>query len=872
MENNTENQPVLENYQYYGHCRSYRHINANRTQGGVGIFVHCSFVKKYFVSILDKSFDGILCMLFKDKVTDYCFTVYSCYLPPEHSPHGRDSNAFFTHLLSLVYINSYVDVSFVCGDLNSRLGDQQEIIHAIDDIPARNVIDIIANRHGDAFYDFLIESRMIVANGRVPGNHDFTSISTRGKSVVDFCVIPQENFENCISFDIHAMSDLIDDLDMQCLISEKCKMSDHSILILNYQLNPLSSSQNDIHTEVTPNNLSKKYKYHTMSPEFLRSDTWITILDNLISKIEQVHPMQNEVDTFYEDMTSEIFNEMDRYIDVKVLRKSTRKRYKNHKPFWNDELTLAWKEMSNAEKTFRKIINNRALSKVKRHEFLTKRKLFDKLLRSTERNYNRKKAFEIEEINTSNPTEFWKQISRLGPKKSTNIPLKVYDDQGNIVDDKDQVLDSWKNEFSNLYNLPEGQSSIFDDEFYNDLSVKLQDIKQYELHNNAVDMESYNLEFSNDELERVCRNLKLGKAVGPDMIPNEILKHDGIKGLLLPFINKCFISNIIPSCWRKAIIVPIPKSASKDPFVPLNYRGISLLSCLYKVFTSLINTRITAHCEINQLLVDEQNGFRSGRSCQDHIYTLTSIIRNRKVNGLDTFCAFVDFQKAFDWVNRDLLLYKLSQSFGIHGRLFSVLSTIYSSSNAQIRVNGLLTESFGVASGVRQGDILSPILFSMYLNDLASGIKDLNIGIDINGTNVSILLYADDIVLIAENETSLQMMLDFISKWCSKWRMAINAGKTQIVHFRHSNKQQSAHSFQFGSHILETVGFYKYLGVTLDEHLEFELNSSILADAAGRALGAIRSKLKNVKECGFGPFNTLFNCGVLSICDYSAGI
>ena len=169
----------------------------------------------------------------------------------------------------------------------------------------------------------------------------------------------------------------------------------------------------------------------------------------------------------------------------------------------------------------------------------------------------------------------------MGPKKSTNIPLKVYDDQGNIVDDKDQVLDSWKNEFSNLYNLPEGQSSIFDDEFYNDLSVKLQDIKQYELHNNAVDMESYNLEFSNDELERVCRNLKLGKAVGPDMIPNEILKHDGIKGLLLPFINKCFISNIIPSCWRKAIIVPIPKSASKDPFVPLNYRGISLLSCLY---------------------------------------------------------------------------------------------------------------------------------------------------------------------------------------------------------------------------------------------------------------------------------------------------
>ena len=133
-------------------------------------------------------------------------------------------------------------------------------------------------------------------------------------------------------------------------------------------------------------------------------------------------------------------------------------------------------------------------------------------------------------------------------------------------------------------------------------------------------------------------------------------------------------------------------------------------------------------------------------------------------------------------------------------------------------------------------------------------------------------MYADDIVLMAEDEDSLQTMLNFIADWCSKWRMSINADKTQIVHFRQWSKPQSPFIFHFESHNLKTVRYYKYLGVTLDEHIDFELNSSILADAAGRALGAIRSKLKNLKECGYGSFNTLFNAGVLTICDYAAGV
>ena len=205
-------------------------------------------------------------------------------------------------------------------------------------------------------------------------------------------------------------------------------------------------------------------------------------------------------------------------------------------------------------------------------------------------------------------------------------------------------------------------------------------------------------------------------------------------------MNKCFEFSLVPSSWQQAIIAPIPKSSSIDPFVPLNYRGKSLLSCFYKMYSSLINNRLSFCCESNDLIVDEQNGFRSGRSCTDHIYCLCSIIRNRNVDNLSTYCAFIDMRKAFDWVNRDLLLYKLMSQFEVYGKLYDAIKSIYCNSSACVRVNNNCTDWFNITSGVKQGDVLSPTLFCMYLYDMAVGIKQLQCGVNLNGFELSILL------------------------------------------------------------------------------------------------------------------------------------
>ncbi len=129
--------------------------------------------------------------------------------------------------------------------------------------------------------------------------------------------------------------------------------------------------------------------------------------------------------------------------------------------------------------------------------------------------------------------------------------------------------------------------------------------------------------------------------------------------------------------------------------------------------------------------VDEQDGFRKGRSSQDEFCRLTSIIRNRQAKKLPTFAAFVDMQKAFDWVDRDLLFLKLLIN-NIDGNVYNAIKAMYSNTTAIMRINGFEIELFSWDAVVRQGDVLSTTLFSIYIHDLAKEIKCMNLGIPVD--------------------------------------------------------------------------------------------------------------------------------------------
>ncbi len=181
------------------------------------------------------------------------------------------------------------------------------------------------------------------------------------------------------------------------------------------------------------------------------------------------------------------------------------------------------------------------------------------------------------------------------------------------------------------------------------------------------------------ELDTFIRKLKYNKATAIDQILNEVIKQNDVMILLHSLFNKFFSSSLLPSVWLKAVITPVPKSSSKDLYIPLNYRGISLLSCVSKVFTGIINNHIVCYCDEN-VYEYEQNDICKKRSCEDHIFTLTSILRNRMTEGKDIFCAFIDMQNVFDWVDWDLMFYRLLK-YNITGNIYYCIKALYSIPN-----------------------------------------------------------------------------------------------------------------------------------------------------------------------------------------------
>ena len=212
------------------------------------------------------------------------------------------------------------------------------------------------------------------------------------------------------------------------------------------------------------------------------------------------------------------------------------------------------------------------------------------------------------------------------------------------------------------------------------------------------------------------------------------------------------------------------------------------------------------------------------------------------------------------------MMYKISR-VGINGRMYDAISSLYSSPRSRVILQGYHTDYFDCPVGVKQGDCLSPTLFSVFINDLATEIKETGIGVDLKLEDesgvaenivISILLYADDVVLFSENETDLQELLFIVQRWCNRWSLTVNLAKTNVLHIRSKRKPQSRFVFLLDNHPVQYCHFYKYLGCCIDEYLDFNFTVKMQADSAGRALGSIVTKMiKKQRVALFSVFNPL---------------
>ena len=484
-----------------------------------------------------------------------------------------------------------------------------------------------------------------------------------------------------------------------------------------------------------------------------------------------------------------------------------------------------------------------------------------KLLASRIKNHRRKavrerKQREMQKLDRLVPAQWaegWKLVKKIGgiAPPPTGVPATVLTSAGQESAAPVDVRSTWLAFWANLAQEPAPDDPRFDAAQREELQEELHRQEHGPPFGPLAQAESV-AQAGLDApvtLAEVCAavgRLANGKAPGCDGVVAEVLKGggDAMHRALHILCCQAFGTSRVPLDWLRGVIVPIYKDG--DQRLPSNYRPITLLSIVGKVYTGVLQARLGNWSEQHGIVVAEQGGFRPGRGCPEQLFTLTELVRLRRLRKQRTFACFLDIRKAYDTVWHAGLRLRLLQS-GIHpGPMYAAICSLYSGGQSCLRLGGQAgyTDFFPIEAGVRQGCILSPLLYSIFVDALAREVKRRCPGasVDVLGTTrISLLLYADDIVLLADSAEELQAALDVAAGHARAWRFEFNHSKCGGLRFNCSGRKLPTEPLLLGGRRVDWVQCYRYLGVELlnsPGHAYAAFRARMLA-SAGRAAGHV---------------------------------
>lgn len=339
--------------------------------------------------------------------------------------------------------------------------------------------------------------------------------------------------------------------------------------------------------------------------------------------------------------------------------------------------------------------------------------------------------------------------------------------------------------------------------------------------NSRTELEEEYRRMTSKEWDRIEHKVPVGTATGPDGIPMKLISILGQKSKLKlrQLIEQIVVGGDVPQDWKSSRMLLVYKGkGSKDNIK--SYRPITITSVIYRVAMQMAKERMEEWAEREEILGELQNGFRRNRRLDDNLFVITQCIEIATARQKPLWIAFLDIRGAYDNVNREKLWSQLRE-YGLERKMIEFLQQVYTDNEVEITWEEETTKPAKIRSGLRQGCPLSPLLFMIYMSQMEKRLEQSTIGTDISymleGQKVvqvlAGLMYADDIVLLADTREGLQELMSICGDEGEKLGLQFSREKSGVIVYN----AERGEPLEIQSTKIDHVQKYKYLGIWLNE-------------------------------------------------------
>ena len=748
------------------------------------------------------------------------FIVGSVYIPCYNSKFSNENDFDKISEDILVFREKYNCPVILKGDFNSRTGNLGD-----SNTPRANKDEKI-DTYGRNLVKMCKELNLKIANGSFgddTGIGEFTchkkNRSKLNQSVVDYCLFSESLVPSISNFSVD--------------VFDNCMSDVHSAICLDLKNVPTLKNKVTLpkeNCEKIPFKSVWKSDKKTQYKNAFSGNDIMELTRDILSQQLSPNPTKEEIGKLVTDLTSVIVNPAKK---VGICKKTQKKNFKPRKSpnqsWFSSECEKKRKQFFIEKNTLRK-------AKTKEEKVLRRKKMdevgieYKKFISSHQKQYTRDLHKNLRNLHRHHPKEYWNILKNSeGNKKSEpKVSMADFEKHFEHLNQEDTQNDAPTHNFD--------PSDI-----------------------DPATIQEFNLDFTVEEVLKNIKSLKNNKSEGLDFVKNEYIKNCPISvvELIVNLFNLILRTGHVPYDWSIGLIVPIFKKKGSK-FDPNNYRGITLLSCLGKLFTFCINSRLTKFLTDRATVGEEQAAFREDYSTLDHVFVLNELVNLYLHKNNRMYCCFIDYQKAFDTINRSALWGKVIEN-GINGKLLRVIYNMYETAKSCVKQETMISGLFACNMGVRQGENLSPLLFALFLNDFEISISRKYNGLPtlqeisrILGSdeieffiNMYTLLYADDTLILAESPEDLQLALDEVGNYCQTWGLSINQTKTKVVIFSRGKVKKQFH-FKIGNINIDTDSEYCYLGIVFNFNGKFTKAIDERITPAKKAMFGLNEKAVNL--------------------------